>query len=125
MAVATVDGLAKASVQIGRNVHRGEFIAALDDLEVLSSRLHKFLNYVALAEVLLCQRDPEAGLAMRNYKQRVFAAVDGVTDALSGDDAGRFGVEMARGLSTALLEYRGVSGRVEMALGHGAQRMAA
>jgi len=125
MAVATVDGLAKAAVHIGRTIHRGDAELALDDFDELVGRLHRFMNYVVLAEVLLDGRDPDVGQAMGQFKSRIFASLDGVETALEARDMGRVGVDLARGLATALLEYRGISGRIEGALAAADQVMAA
>ena len=51
MAVATVDGLAKGAVRVGRTVHMGEFDTGVEELLVFQQRLGRFLNFVVLAEI--------------------------------------------------------------------------
>lgn len=125
MAVPTADGLAKAAVAIGRAFHRGDPWSAMNDLDELVTRLQRFLNYVVLAEQLLGARDPSTSAAVRDYKCRVFDGLDGLEAALVAGDTARAGVELARGLATALLEYRGIAGQIEAALGQPDQRVAA
>lgn len=125
MAVATADGLAKAAVAIGRAFHRGDQAEAMAQLDELVTRLERFLNYVVLAEQLLASRDAAEGATVGAFKGRLFGALDGLESALQARDLPRVGVELARGLATALLEYRGVAPTVEAALAAAPQRNAA
>lgn len=122
MAVATVDGLAKAAVQIGRTIHRGDDHLAMKDFDGLVDRLGKFLNYVVLAEQLVDGRDPDAGMNVRHFRQRLYESLDRVERSLQEGQIARLGVELARGLATALLEYRGVADDIERVLFEQARR---
>ena len=113
LAVATVNGLAQGSVQVGRLLHRGEIEAGLQDLVGVVDRLHNFLNFVALAQIYLHERDPETSQAINRYRVSLLGVLRNVEAFLESGDFDQLGVHLACSLSTALLDYRSVSDAVQ------------
>lgn len=112
LAVATVNGLAQGSVQVGRLLHRGEIEAGLQDLVEVVDRLHNFLNFVVLAQIFLHERDPETSRALNRYRLTLLGVLGTVEAFLESSDFDQLGVHLACGVSTALLDYRSVSDAV-------------
>ena len=113
MAVATVNGLAQGSVQVGRLLHRGEVEAGLQDLVSVVDRLHNFLNFVVLTQIYLHERDPETSQAVNQYRLTLLGVLGNVEAFLESADFDQLGVHLACSLSTAILDYRSVSDAVQ------------
>ena len=116
MAVATVDGLAKGAVRVGRTVHMGEFNTGVEELLVFQQRLGRFLNFVVLAEIALEDRDPPLADRVGDYADAILGSVEVVAMHLDGEDWGPLGIALARSLATHLLEYREFADQVTVAL---------
>ena len=116
MAVATVDGLAKGAVRVGRTIHMGEFATGIEELLVFQQRLGRFLNYVVLAEMALEERDPALATRMGDFSEAILGSLEVVTMHLDTEDWGPLGIALARSMATHLLEYRHFGDQVVVAL---------